>query len=464
MTLFGRTSPALNRHTLAGRLASTAASNVLAFAIAVLTSVVLTRLLGAEGRGEFAIFTASAALLSLFLTLGLDFALSYLVAQGRVPLHAIPLSAAAHAAVAGVLAFTVIAWTDRSLGAEVFLPRSKQSVGFEGLLAGLVSVTILAAGARAVYLGRRSFHRLNLADLAIAFAGLGTYAVMQLIEWRDHGAITAGLVLAVHTGLAAAGSIALWAAAFRWLGVRPGPHIIDAGAATEMVALGSRAYLGNVLQFFSYRLDVWFVAYFTDFRSLGLYALAASLGQMWWLLPRSAATVLLPVFASRERTDAATHALIGRVAFWTAATAAGVAAATAGWLIPAVYGREFAGAVAPFVLLLIGCVPYTLAIILASGLAAAGRQGDNTLASLLGFVVTVALDLFLIPRYGIAGAAVASALSYLVTTAYVLYRYGLAFGIAWPRLFLIQPGDVGAIGRAVRGATGAPLPVAVGTE
>ena len=208
-----------------------------------------------------------------------------------------------------------------------------------------------------------------------------------------------------------------------------------------MLALGRKAYIANILQFLNYRFDYWIVGYFTDLRTLGLYSLASSLGQMLWLLPKSASTVLLPVFASGERGDMESQALIARVGLWTAAAAAVAGAGLSGWLIPHLYGREFQEASLPFRILLVGCVPYTLSIVLASGLAAKGLQGENTRASFWGFVTTVVFDVALIPAFGMAGAAIASTLSYVVTTAYVLRRFSSAFSIPVSRLLIVQRGD-----------------------
>ena len=53
-------------------------------------------------------------------------------------------------------------------------------------------------------------------------------------------------------------------------------------------------------------------------------------------------------------------------------------------------------------------------------LLGAGRPGLNSLAQAAGLVVTVTLDLVLIPRIGVMGAAIASCFAYLTTTAMLL--------------------------------------------
>src|SRR6185503_11464783 len=109
---------------------------------------------------------------------------------------------------------------------------------------------------------------------------------------------------------------ALWVLAFRVVGLRWAWRFVEPRVGSEMLGLGLKAYVANLLQFLNYRFDYWIVGYFTDLRTLGLYSLASSLGQMLWLLPKSAATVFLPVIASGERTDVESQALVARLALW----------------------------------------------------------------------------------------------------------------------------------------------------
>ena len=68
-----------------------------------------------------------------------------------------------------------------------------------------------------------------------------------------------------------------------------------------MVRYGSLAYLAMLLQFLNYRVDYWIVQHFRGDEALGLYSLASSLAMMLWMLPRAAASVLLPATAAGRR-------------------------------------------------------------------------------------------------------------------------------------------------------------------
>jgi O-antigen/teichoic acid export membrane protein len=146
---------------------------------------------------------------------------------------------------------------------------------------------------------------------------------------------------------------------------------------------------------------------------------------MLWMLPRATATVLLPSVAAGGEGGAALPAAarIGRLVFTATLLGAAPAVLLSRFVIGALYGHDFAPAAVPFSVLLVGCVPFTLCVIQASALAGMDRQDVNMKASVVGLVATVALDLALIPRFGIVGAAAASAVSYLITMVMVLFAF-----------------------------------------
>ena len=65
----------------------------------------------------------------------------------------------------------------------------------------------------------------------------------------------------------------------------------SAGLRT-VIRFAAPAYAANVLQYLNYRLDLFLVAYFRDLRQVGLYALAATLTQLVWLISGAVATAV----------------------------------------------------------------------------------------------------------------------------------------------------------------------------
>jgi O-antigen/teichoic acid export membrane protein len=194
--------------------------------------------------------------------------------------------------------------------------------------------------------------------------------------------------------------------------------------ARRVSGYGLRAEVGSVMQTLNARLDFAITAVLIGPRAVGIYAIASRYAELLRLPSLALNYVLLPAYARAGTTTArgdATRAL-GRL-WWTPLVAAAPMAAIAPFVLPFAYGREFSGATAPSLVLLIGLCGGVVNGIVTAYFAGIGRPGLTSLAIGAGLVVTVALDLALIPPFGVMGAAVASTVTYLTTTTALLVAF-----------------------------------------
>ena len=126
------------------------------------------------------------------------------------------------------------------------------------------------------------------------------------------------------------------------------------------------------------------------------------------VLPIAANWVLYPQFARSEAEQAkrSSRRLILRAGAVTAAASIPLAVA-AGLIVPLLFGQVFNGAVLPARILLIGLAAEGVGGVVTAFLFGRGRPGLNSLAAGAGVVVTLIMDVILIPRYGAVGAAIA---------------------------------------------------------
>lgn len=184
------------------------------------------------------------------------------------------------------------------------------------------------------------------------------------------------------------------------------------------------AYIGNIFQFLSYKMDFWFIGYFAGNANLGIYSLAVNLSQMLWLLPQAISTILISYTAgdSLKKSIQNTNTL-SRIAMLFLLMSAIVLGLLAHLLIPNLYGIEFTGSISLLQILLIGVVPFSITTILASYFAGVGNIKVNLYCSFIGFLISLIFDLILIPIYGTFGAAIATVLAYSASTLYILFAY-----------------------------------------
>ncbi len=138
----------------------------------------------------------------------------------------------------------------------------------------------------------------------------------------------------------------------------------------------------------------------------GVYAAAFTLATPASMLGQALGQVLVPAFA--HRTDGGSlrsrGALLLVVGFAAAsAVVFGLVALLAGWFLPIVYPAEGAAAVADLRYLMVAVWVFTVGLVPAALLLAAGRSRQVALASVAGFVVGAGLMAVLGPVAGVAG-------------------------------------------------------------
>jgi O-antigen/teichoic acid export membrane protein len=247
---------------------------------------------------------------------------------------------------------------------------------------------------------------------------LPAYGLLLALGVRDMTAIIGALLLAdTATGVFA------WTRLFRrgfFVGIaRPSLEM-----ARRIYTFGTRGQLGSLLSLLNLRLDFVFVAAIAGPAALGIYAVASKYAEVLRLVPIAANWILYPRFARSEAAvaKASSRRLIPRALAVTAMTAVPLALA-AGTVVPTLFGRTFDGAVVPAQILLIGLAAEGAAGVVTAFLYGRGRPGLNSLAAATGLVVTLILDVILIPRLGAVGAAIASSAAYLTTTLTLLAWY-----------------------------------------
>ena len=281
-----------------------------------------------------------------------------------------------------------------------------------------VALRLFVITSKAAAQGTQDFWGSNRTILFEELMFLPAYGLLLALGVRDMTAIIGALLLAdTATGV------------FAWTRlVRRGFFVGISRPSLEMArriyTFGTRGQLGSLLSLLNLRLDFVFVAAIAGPAALGIYAVASKYAEVLRLVPIAANWVLYPRFARSEAAvaKASSRRLIPRALAVTAMTAVPLALA-GGTVVPTLFGRTFDGAVVPAQILLIGLAAEGAAGVVTAFLYGRGRPGLNSLAAAMGLVVTLILDVILIPRLGATGAAIASSAAYLTTTLTLLAWY-----------------------------------------
>jgi len=166
-----------------------------------------------------------------------------------------------------------------------------------------------------------------------------------------------------------------------------------------------------------FHVDVVMVRTLVGDEATGFYKAALALAEYLWIVPIVLQTMLLHSSSSlwsEGRTDQITE-LAGRITRYTTLLVLLMAiglAVLADRVVPLYYGREFAVATTPLLLLLPGAVGFAVARPLQAICQGSGQLKTLILAVGVAATGNITLNTVLIPRYGMNGAAVATSVSY----------------------------------------------------
>jgi len=373
-----------------------------------IASLVVARANGSEVLGEYALLRVLPWLTGIVLSLGLPMASAYFLAGARsldARLRPTLLVLVTAAAMGGAAVWCLGA----PLVRRWFFPTVPEPLL---LLAAVCVVTqLVTVWAKACCQGQADLLGANIVIITEELWFLPAYGTAILLGLDGMTAVVAGLIFGGTLALATALGRLAQTGFFRDLG-RPAYRLVR-----EIAAFGARGELGNVLWLMNLRLDFLVLSVLGGPSALGLYAVASKFAELMRLPATAVNYVLYPRFAHAEPMAARAdfRRLLPRAVLLTIAATPVLAVAVV-QLLPRIYGSEFSAAVVPACVLLVGLAVEGAAAVASAYLWGIGRPGLNTAAMCAGVVVTVALDLTLIPGHGALGAAVASSAAYLLTT------------------------------------------------
>lgn len=405
-------------------------SKAAVLASGVLATVILARTLGPSGLG---IYTAIFAVITIVLTLadlGVRQAVAYTMGQSKFDDQTIIGNVISLVIMVSLLAVTVVT--------AILLTGPARAYGLAVLAPAIASVPLLLiiSYVRGVALAKGWLRRFNLADL-LQKVGFVLFLTIGLVVLRtDVGGATSAYLLAAFV----AGVYSL-----RWLGrLAPLRPRLQGTVIKQLLGLGVVYAIVLFSLSLNYRIDILLIERMLTAEDVGLYAVGARFAELIWQLPAAVGVVL---FSSSARSAEATPA-VARTAATLRLTLPVVAllcvliVATAGWLLPAVFGPVFAESVASTRLLMPGVVTAVVFKILYADMAGRGNPRVGFWVFVPLAAVNVALNLVWIPRFGIEGAAAATTLTYVLGAIGFSWRYIRLEGVTLDTLFVPRRRDV----------------------
>jgi O-antigen/teichoic acid export membrane protein len=409
--------------------------SVLNYLARFLISILIARSLGPNGKGIYTLVITTASLLVLLVNIGLNGAFTYLIASKKFPAQLVIRYSLVITLILSVLGSVAFVILYNQFLSETILKDVSPSLLL--IILFLLPVILFTSFLASILLGLQDIIRFNLVDTVRIWSNLALQLGLFLIGGGLIGAVIAWAVSNVVALM-----LSVWFLRTKLSGTSGKIWSITKSA----FSYGIKGYVANLLTFFNYRLDTYMVNFYINPASVGIYSTGVGAAELLWFMPNSISSALFPKTPTLDRSAAirlTSQACRLTIFFMLPASIffglAGI------FLIPRLYGQEFRPSVIPFLLLLPGIIAISISKILSANLSGLGKPQYATIASFATVMITLILDITLIPRYGINGAAVASSVAYGFS-AVCLLVYFLRLGVcSFGDVVLVKLDDIMAM-------------------
>lgn len=409
-------------------LSASVLNTVLGFA----SSILISRLLGPEGRGEYVLILTISTFILRFFNFGIGDATTFYIGKRTYPQQDIIATALFGDVIASLFgAGLLLAFA--SIGKFSYLA----DIDFKWLvvIAAMAIPTLVMAHLYTILLALDQVGDYGIANLLLSISSLGLIAI--LVGFGKLG--LSGAIFAWVISTLVVNAFTLYKAI----------HKIGALGKVQLPILNRLLHYGlfpysvSVLQLLCLRIDVFFVKGFNGLAAVGFYTLAVSIAELIWQLPNSISIILFPRLSKLEvGEENSVTPIVSRVI--TGLMACGLLGLLffGRIFITLVYGVEYSASVLPLQLLLPGILSYGIGKILFNDMMARGKAKTGVYSAVVNLLVILVLDLTLIPLLGINGAAVASSIAYTAGMIVILVGYLHTSGQSIQKTLVLQRSDI----------------------
>lgn len=395
------------------------------FLSVLVLNILLARSLEASGAGNFFYLVNNLSLLILILSFSLESSLTYFTANGRIN----PKTAGGMA-----LVFTLFA----TVLALVVYYFTRQRFGIQWFALLFVTGNLLISYFTALLYANQQFFLPNILLLVLNLLFILLFiAPLQRYISNDH------LVIGYY-GLFLLQGLAMTIVYLLFV------NKMEAGSRRweikPLFSYAAAVFVGNLLFFFVYRVDYWFVEYYAPAHDLGNYIQVSKLVQWCVIIPSMIATVIFPLTATgKDSTLPMKVTMLSRLLFTGFLIVCAIMALTGYFIFPWVFGETYDLMYGVFLLYIPGILALVTLYPVSAWHSGSNRVKINIIGNLLALTVIVSGNLVFTPRFGIYAAAISSSIGYLVYFFFSLYQFKKVTNIRIRRFFSFTLADINQI-------------------
>lgn len=201
--------------------------------------------------------------------------------------------------------------------------------------------------------------------------------------------------------------------------------LISKDIVKRAFSYGWKNELSYFIQFLNYRLSYFFILYYQDITSVGLFSVAIVVSESIWLMAKSITTVQYSKIVNLDNPNAAIELTkkSAKLSFYATLAMLVVLAVIPSWVFGFVFGKDFGPIKQLLFLLMPGILSIAVSNVYGHYFAALNQMRVLIVKSAIGLVFTVLLSIVLIPMWGIKGVCIVTSVSYLSSSVYLFFAF-----------------------------------------
>jgi O-antigen/teichoic acid export membrane protein len=203
----------------------------------------------------------------------------------------------------------------------------------------------------------------------------------------------------------------------------------EIGISTDIVkkafSYGWKNELSYFIQFLNYRLSYFFILYYQDITSVGLFSVAIVVSESIWLMAKSITTVQYSKIVNFNNPNSAIELTkkSAKISLYSTLAMLIVLAIIPSWVFGFVFGKDFNTIKQLLFLLMPGILSIAVSNVYGHYFSALNQMRVLIVKSAIGLLFTIILSVILIPLWGIKGACIVTSVSYLSSSVYLFIAF-----------------------------------------
>lgn len=193
----------------------------------------------------------------------------------------------------------------------------------------------------------------------------------------------------------------------------------------DMLEYGWKTQLSAFVQFLNYRLSFYFLEHYQGLAAVGIFSVGITFSEAIWTITRSIAVVLYSEVVNSKSIE---ESIVKTKSSLKISFTLMMMFFLGILLVPSqvyilIFGKEFANTRFLMLLLTPGIFAVAISDMVGYYFSAIKQLRILNIKSLIGLVLTIALSLIAIPKWGIIGACIVTVSSYVVSSAILFWRF-----------------------------------------